>query len=262
MQDLFTVEHEGHKIRVEYDIKTKNSDTQISYSLELQESSLGKSTMNVLPLLSKYEANLIQMSENIVQQYQRKDKNTKVRKIPEIHKSNPLNIIGQLKKDFNLLQSFKKRKISTFFENEPVALTIVDIFGDMKTLVLNNRQAKNFASFHALNVKFSEFIIASRLKSFIHNMIKISEILAIPAGFVGGIAFFGILNDLSLNLDNIETRLWDLSIGFGIPGIISAYFRKWIGKKFLTIAINHIFDKLEIKPEKVNQATTLPINGE
>jgi len=248
-EELCNVEHGGNKIRIEYNVKTKNGDTEIYYFLNPQKSSMWDKFVNDLPqLFFNYEANLIQMSKNIIERHNQGDKKTHklAKKNFDITKS-PSSKISQLKNDFSMLQSFKKRKITTFFESKPVAFTIVDIFGDMKTLVIRNKESKFFIPFHTLNVKFSEFIIASRLKTLINNLIRISEIFTISIGFGTGIILFNNFHGITPSFDSLETLLLSLAIEIGIPGMIATFARKWIGKKILELALNNIFDKLLVK---------------
>lgn len=229
---------------------------------------------NLDKLFVEYESNLIefskivvsrleQFSQTLIDKHNNKQSWDKRKKI-ENHSTSekPVNTkniesrIFSLRKDLNMLQSFKRRKIITYFDKRPIAFTSISIFGDQVTLVDTN-SPKSLLRFHSLNIRFSEFLIASRVRSFIDVLQKLAEIMSICAGIVIGASLFYNFEITVPRYDTIEATAFRIAVEIGIPNAITIFGRRiiggWIAKKILTFALERILKKLD--PPKHKEST-------
>ncbi len=236
LQDLKT-------ITTSYEITTKQNCTEIHYYI-IPKGTSKVEELDITNLFTSYENELIQRSRIISKELTRKT-DLFSNDLSEKFSRNAKDILSNFiffRKRFNILQSFQKRKIYTHVNKTLVAVSIIHIFGDIKTIIHQDKSLQVFLPFHSMNVRYSEFVIASELKSFILNIGKFAEILAIITFVIPIISY--ILN-FDNNLINTDIKLFTTQLIFQIIiPVLGISFRKKLMQIVVNKLLKHALSKL------------------
>lgn len=276
---LFVFDGNDTKINVEYEIESRNNGVIVKYYIKNQDGDSKNKTVQENPeFLRAYEREIIRLSHIVTEQVgvtSKKSPGSTKNDLPENMITTKRSTL-KFANSFSMLESFKSREITSYIQRsddeQPIAATCVSIFGDCSTLICDKNYKNGWISFHRLNVKITEFIIASKLKSFIQNLSKIAQaltvVVAISTLFIHlfnpefGSMIFKFMDVFSASsqtipnqdytyrtvfdaiLDLAYSEFWKI-VHFAIVGIMISFGRKWIGSIFLRIALKNIFNQLK-----------------